>query len=117
MAKHTELALTGLVATGQKLAAGELSSVALTEAMLERIGDLDGVLHSYATVMADQALAEARQAESELAAGNSRGALHGVPIAVKDLCDATGVPTMAGFPGFEMFTRPDGRSVITATKA
>ena len=101
MAKHTELALAGLVATGRKLAAGELSSVALTEAMLERIGELDGVLHSYATMMADQALAEARQAESELAAGNSRGALHGVPIAVKDLCDATGVPTMAGFPGFE----------------
>ena len=101
MAKHTELALAGLVATGRKLAAGELSSVALTEAMLERIGELDGVLHSYATMMADQALAEAKQAESELAAGNSRGALHGVPIAVKDLCDATGVPTMAGFPGFE----------------
>ena len=68
----------------------------LTQAILDRIGSLDGDLKSYATVMADSALASARAAEQEIAAGNYRGGLHGVPIAVKDLCFTTGVATMGG---------------------
>ncbi|MEQ9639709.1 MAG: amidase [Alphaproteobacteria bacterium] len=95
------MALAGLVETGQKLASKELSPVELTEAMFERIDELDPKLMSYATLMKDQALAEAKTAESEIASGNVRGPLHGVPIAVKDLCDATGVPTMAGIPAFK----------------
>ena len=74
----------------------ELSPVELTQAILERIEALDGQLKSYATVMADSALASARAAEQEIAAGNYRGGLHGVPIAVKDLCFTTGVATMGG---------------------
>lgn len=98
---HSELGLAGLVETGRRLAAKELSPVALTEAMLARIGALDPAIKSYATLMADQALAEARQAEAEIASGDVRGPLHGVPLAVKDLCDSEGVPTMAGIPGFK----------------
>ena len=81
---------------GDRLKAMELSPVELTTAILERIEALDGNLKSYATVMADSALASARAAEQEIAAGNYRGGLHGVPIAVKDLCFTTGVPTMGG---------------------
>ena len=86
----------------------QLSPVELTSAILERIEALDGNLKSYATLMADSALASARTAEAEIAAGNYRGGLHGVPIAVKDLCFTTGVATMGGarvlrdfVPGFD----------------
>ncbi len=74
--------------------ARELSPVALTEAMLGRIAAVDGRLRSYATVMAEEALAGARAAESEIEGGRYRGPLHGVPIAVKDLCYTKGVRTM-----------------------
>ena len=79
-----------------RLQARELSPVELTQAILERIEALDGGLKSYATVMADSAMASARAAEQEIASGNYRGGLHGVPIAVKDLCFTTGVATMGG---------------------
>lgn len=74
----------------------QLSPVELTQAILDRIDQHDGRLKSYATVMADQALTAARVAEQEIGAGHHRGPLHGVPIAVKDLCFTRGVRTMGG---------------------
>ena len=76
--------------------AREISPVEVTEAMLRRIEQIDGKYKSYATVMADQAQAAAKAAESEIAAGQYRGPLHGVPFAVKDLCFTEGVRTMGG---------------------
>ncbi len=64
----------------------EISPVELTRAMLARIERIDGRLKSYATVMADQALSSAKARENEIQSGSYRGPLHGVPIAVKDLC-------------------------------
>lgn len=75
---------------------GKLSSVELTESQLDRIARIDGKLKAYATVMADSAQAQARAADAEIAAGNYRGPLHGIPVAVKDLCNTTGVRTMGG---------------------
>jgi amidase len=80
----------------RRLKARKLSSVEATQAMLDRIGALDPKLKSYATLTSERALADARRLDGETAAGKSRGALHGVPIAVKDLCDTEGVPTAAG---------------------
>ena len=80
------------------LEAQELSPVTATEAMLDRIDRLDPELECYAEVLADHALSAARSAEAEIAAGHYRGPLHGVPIAVKDLCDMAGFRTMAGSP-------------------
>ena len=76
--------------------AKQLSPVELTEALLARIDALDGRYLSYATVMADQAMASARAAETAISEGNYLGPLHGVPIAVKDLCFTKGVRTMGG---------------------
>ena len=89
-----------------RLASREISPVELTQAMLDRIAALDGELKSYATVMAEQAMESARAAESQIAAGGHRGGLHGVPIAVKDLCFTTGVPTMGGAKALRDFV-PD----------
>jgi amidase len=74
----------------------DVSSREVTQTQLDRIAALDGELHSYALVMADAALAQAGAADAETAAGHSRGPLHGVPIAIKDLCQIKSFPTGAG---------------------
>ena len=74
----------------------ELSPVELTRAFLDHIDATDGELHSFITLLQDSALEEARAAESEIMAGNYKGPLHGVPIALKDLYDTAGVLTTAG---------------------
>jgi len=70
----------------------KLSPVELTQAVLDRIAAVDGTLHAYINLMSDSALAEARGAEAEIAKGNWRGALHGIPVAVKDQLDVAGAP-------------------------
>ena len=74
---------------------GRLSPVELTQAYLQRIGEIDGRLDSYVTLLPDRALEQARQAEAEIAAGNYRGPLHGIPIGLKDLYDTAGIRTTA----------------------
>src|SRR5207249_197783 len=75
------------------LKAGDLSPVELTKACLERIDRLDFTLRAFVRVLAPQALKAAREAEAEIAAGNYRGPLHGIPIGLKDIIDVAGVPT------------------------
>ncbi|MEC9279506.1 MAG: amidase family protein, partial [Chloroflexota bacterium] len=74
----------------------EVSPVEATEAYLERIPQVDGKLNSYITVTADRAMADARQAEQEIASGKYRGPMHGVPIAVKDQLYTKGISTTGG---------------------
>ncbi|MEM7253045.1 MAG: amidase [Pseudomonadota bacterium] len=83
-------------ALAPRLRNGTLSPVELTETMLVRIGQADRRLHAYATVMAEAARARAITAAEELGAGIDRGPLHGIPVAVKDLCYTSNVPTMGG---------------------
>jgi amidase len=75
---------------------GDISPVELTQSQLDRINELDGTLKAYATVTAALALEQAQQAEQEISNGNYRGKLHGIPIAVKDLCNTKGITTMGG---------------------
>jgi aspartyl-tRNA(Asn)/glutamyl-tRNA(Gln) amidotransferase subunit A len=76
--------------------AKRLSPVELARAYLDRIERLNGRLNAYVRVLHDDALAAARSAESEIAAGRYRGPLHGIPIGLKDIYDTAGVPTEAG---------------------
>jgi amidase len=85
-----------LLDIGRRIQSKEVSSVEAARAQLDRIQKLDSALKSYATMMADSALEDARRADAEIAKGAVRGPLHGVPIAVKDLCWTKGVPTAAG---------------------
>jgi len=79
----------------QALRRRQTTSLALTNACLHRIAAAQPRLHAFITVLADSARAEATAADRELAAGRPRGPLHGIPLAVKDLLDAKGVPTTA----------------------
>ena len=91
---ETPLHFKTITEIAEAIAAKQLSPVDVTTAMLERIAQLDGRLLSYATVMAEHAMAAAQKAEQEIKSGTYRGPLHGVPIAVKDLCFTKGVRTM-----------------------
>jgi len=96
----TDNAFMGAVDLGKKIARGALTSTAATQSMLDRIERLNGSLKCYETVMAEQALSDAKKADREIKAKKLRGPLHGVPIAIKDLCDIEGVPTASGIPMF-----------------
>ncbi len=78
-----------------RIARGELRAEKLTEECLSRIEALNPRLNAFITVLADQALADARRADQEIAAGRSLGTLHGIPISLKDLVDLAGTPTTA----------------------
>jgi len=84
---------------GKRLRDGRLTSVALVEAHLARIEARDGAYRSFYRVEAETALAEAARADAELAEGQDRGPLHGIPIGIKDLIDVAGLPTTADAPG------------------
>ncbi|MGE3274760.1 MAG: amidase [Vicinamibacterales bacterium] len=78
-----------------KIASGALKAERLTEECLDTIAAANGRLNAFITVRADEALAAAREADREIAAGRYRGPLHGIPISLKDLIDQAGVPTTA----------------------
>ena len=74
---------------------GSLSPVELTRAYLDRIEGLNDRLGAYISVMSESALAQASRAESEIANGNYRGKMHGIPVAIKDIIYTKGVLTSA----------------------
>ena len=79
-----------------RIEARELSPVELTRAYLDRIDRLDPELNTFVTLTREQALADAAQAEADVAAGRYRGALHGIPVSIKDSLATAGVRTTAG---------------------
>lgn len=92
----TDLAWLTIAAARDLLRRREVRSVELTEACLRRIEAVEPQLNAFITLTADVALAAARQADAELASGLDRGPLHGIPVAVKDLCATAGIRTTAG---------------------
>jgi aspartyl-tRNA(Asn)/glutamyl-tRNA(Gln) amidotransferase subunit A len=74
----------------------EISPVELTRACLDRIAAGNDELRAFITVTADRALADAARAEGNIAAGQYRGPLHGIPVSIKDLVDVAGTPTTSG---------------------
>jgi len=105
-----------LTELGSRIKSGEVSPVAVTRAQLDRITALDGALASFALVTGDTAMAQAKAAEAEIAAGHYRGPLHGVPIAVKDLFWTQGVPTAGGMAIFRDYRPPEDATVVRRLK-
>jgi Asp-tRNA(Asn)/Glu-tRNA(Gln) amidotransferase A subunit family amidase len=74
----------------------EISPVELVEAHLRQIRNCNPKINAFVVVMAEEALAAAKQAEAAVMRGDSLGLLHGVPVTVKDSFDVAGLPTLAG---------------------
>ena len=96
----------------RRIQSREVSAVEVTQAQLDRIQKLDARLGSYATLMSDSALDEARRADEEIGKGSIRGPLHGVPVGVKDLCWTKGVPTAAGMTIYRDFRPTEDGTVV-----
>jgi len=112
-----ELWYLELVEVGRCIRARQLSSVEVTQAILDRIVRLDHRFKAYATLTPDLALAQARQADQEISRGALLGPLHGVPIAVKDLCHTKGIPTAAGMPMHKAHCPAGDATVVTRLRA
>ncbi|MBX3083179.1 MAG: amidase [Anaerolineae bacterium] len=74
----------------------DLSAQELTQAHLARISAIDGTLNSFLLVMAERAMQQAIQCDAEIQRDARRGALHAIPLGVKDLFEVNGFPTTAG---------------------
>lgn len=96
----------------EQIRSGDLTSVALTETLLERIRTVDAQLGAYVHVMADSALAAARTADAEIDRGYVRGPLHGVPLALKDIFWTADAPTAAGMPMHSGRTSTEDATVV-----
>lgn len=90
--------LQTLVELQHALRTKQISPLELTRAYLDRIDALNPQLNAFITITADSALAEAQAATAAVMRGDELGALHGIPLALKDLFDVRGVPTTAGSP-------------------
>ena len=88
-----ELNLTDL---SSGIAKRELSSFEAVSAALARLDQLEGKLNAFITVVREKALAEAKNADEEIARGRYRGPLHGVPVTIKDMFETAGVLTTGG---------------------
>ena len=108
----SDLHFLDLTEMSRRIHSREISPVEATKGLLARIERLDGQLRSYAYVMAEAALLHARAAEAEILRGEIRGPLHGVPIAVKDLCWTQGVPTAAGTTIYKDFRPTEDATVV-----
>lgn len=95
------------------LRARRITAVELANTAIGRIDRLNAPLHAFITITADYALHRAQQADAELAAGLDRGALHGIPVAVKDLFAMRGVRNTDGSKIYENFV-PSFHSTVVA---
>jgi aspartyl-tRNA(Asn)/glutamyl-tRNA(Gln) amidotransferase subunit A len=98
------------------LASGETTSEALTRAYLDRIAEHNGALNAYITVCEDSAMAQAREADAQRAAG-STAPLLGIPIAHKDLFCTQGVLTTSGSKILHNFVSPYDATVVERMQA
>jgi aspartyl-tRNA(Asn)/glutamyl-tRNA(Gln) amidotransferase subunit A len=94
----------------------KISPVELTNACLARIAKLNPVLNAFIAVTGESALAQARDAETEIKSGKWRGPLHGVPIALKDLFDTAGLRTTAGSGVFKDRVPTEDAEVVRRLK-
>jgi len=96
-----DLAFAGVSELASLLSTRKITSLALTQMYLDRLKRFDSTLHFSITLTEERALAQAKKADEEIAAGKYRGPLHGIPWGAKDLLAVKGYPTTWGAGGFE----------------
>jgi aspartyl-tRNA(Asn)/glutamyl-tRNA(Gln) amidotransferase subunit A len=94
MSTAQDLAYLSISELSDRIRNKDISPVEVVQATLARIDQLEPQLNAFNTVFADQAVAEARQAEADIQAGDYRGPLHGIPIGIKDIYECG--PTTCG---------------------
>lgn len=114
---QNDLCYLELVEVGKRIRARDVSSVEVTQAILDRVERVDSRLLSFATVTAELALEAAAEADHEIGSGTDRGPLHGVPIAVKDLFNTKGIATTAGMPIHKNYLPDRDATVVSRLKA
>lgn len=95
-ANDEDIAFSSVVQLSRWIEQRKLSSERLTRIYLSRLEQFDSKLRCVITLTRDLALAQAKQADAEIAAGKYRGPLHGIPWGAKDLLDTAGIPTTYG---------------------
>ena len=110
---HTEdVAFATVEELGNLLLTRKITSLALTQMYLSRLKRYDSKLHFVITLTEERALAQAKAADAEIAAGHYRGPLHGIPWGAKDLLAVKGYPTTWGAGGFEKQTFDEDATVV-----
>jgi len=95
---NSDLLFATITDLGKLYRAKQVSPVEVVQAVLERAGRLNPRLNAFITLLREDALQAARQAEQDFARGVDRGPLQGVPFSLKDIFDTAGIPTTAGSP-------------------
>jgi aspartyl-tRNA(Asn)/glutamyl-tRNA(Gln) amidotransferase subunit A len=90
-----------LARQGEQLRSRRTSPINIVASCLRQIEERNPQLNAFITVLPEQAMEQAREAEVELSAGHWRGPLHGIPIGIKDFYDTAGIRTTAGFEHFK----------------
>jgi aspartyl-tRNA(Asn)/glutamyl-tRNA(Gln) amidotransferase subunit A len=118
MAANASAALNTLTAAGLagKIAAGEVSSVEVTQAHLDRIAAVDGGVHAFLHLN-EKALESAASVDAKRKAGDSLGPLAGVPIAIKDVLCTLGMPSTAGSRILEGWVPPYDATTVARLRA
>jgi Asp-tRNA(Asn)/Glu-tRNA(Gln) amidotransferase A subunit family amidase len=107
-----ELAFVSVSELASLVKARKVTSLALTKMYIERLKRYDPKLHFVISLTEDRALAQAKAADAEIAAGKYRGPLHGIPWGAKDLLAVKGYPTTWGAGGFEHQSFDEDATVV-----
>ncbi len=107
-----DLAFSPITELSALLKYGKVTSLGLTKMYLARLKRYDSRLHFVITLTEERALAQAKKADEEIAAGHYRGPLHGIPWGAKDLLAVKGYPTTWGAGGFEHQSFDEDATVV-----
>lgn len=93
---HEDLLYMSAIELREAMRSKRISPVELMEQSLSRLERVEPVLNCFSTVMANEAMESAKNAEKAIMAGNALGPLHGLPVSIKDLVDVSGIKTSFG---------------------
>ncbi|MGD2201485.1 MAG: amidase, partial [Candidatus Bathyarchaeota archaeon] len=113
LAESSDLPFSSATQVAAAIRGGGITSLRLTECILERIDRLNPALNAIVTLTRDKALATAKEADKALSRGVLWGPLHGVPLTIKDCFEVAGVRTTAGSPSLSNHM-PDGDAASVA---